>query len=92
MTVGDLQTAGTGVCVLSAQVSDVFTTNLVHMYADLHALPVTIIGLHICRSIIVTGSACRSAYRLRPITSHTRAFQGTHYWTPQIKDGGYHPS
>ena len=57
MIVGDLQTAGTGVCVLSAQVSDAFTTNLVHMYADLHALPVTITGLHICRPIIVTGSA-----------------------------------
>jgi len=57
MTVGDLQTAGTGVCVLSAQVSDAFTTNLVHIHADLHVLPVTITGLHICRTIIVTGSA-----------------------------------
>ena len=46
MTVGDLQTAGTGVCVLSAQVSDAFTTNLVHIHADLHALPVTITDLH----------------------------------------------
>ena len=57
MTVGDLQTAGTGVCVLRAQVSDAFTTNLVHIHADLHALPVTITGLRICRTIIVTGSA-----------------------------------
>ena len=45
MTVGDLQTASTGVCVLSAQVQDAFTTNLVHIHVDLHALPVTITGL-----------------------------------------------
>ena len=57
MTVGDLQTASTGVCVLSAQVQDAFTTNLVHIHADLHALRVTIIDLHICRPVIVTGSA-----------------------------------
>ena len=57
MTVGDLQIASAGVCVLSAQVQDAFTTNLVHMYADIHARPVTITGLRICRPIIATGSA-----------------------------------